>query len=150
MKTRLPPPVVLLIAGAGVWIIDRIFPALRIDREGQAAIAIMVALIAVGIMLAAAVWFFRYQTTVNPLSPERASRLITQGPFALSRNPIYLADAFLLVAWMVWVGNPAGIIMLPAFVLYLTHYQIRPEEQALASRFGEEYRAYCRRTRRWI
>jgi len=75
---------------------------------------------------------------------------VTDGPFQHTRNPIYLADAVLLAAWLVWLGNMLSVVALPLFVFYLTHFQIRPEERALALKFGEDYRTYCRRVRRWI
>ena len=56
----------------------------------------------------------------------------------------------MLSGWCFWLGNPAGIPVVVLFVLYITHYQIKPEEQALREKFGAAYNVYCQRVRRWI
>jgi protein-S-isoprenylcysteine O-methyltransferase Ste14 len=68
----------------------------------------------------------------------------------LSRNPIYLADALLLAALTVWLGQPANAALLVAFVWYIDCFQIRAEEQALRTLFGADYAAWCDRVRRWL
>ncbi len=70
--------------------------------------------------------------------------------FAISRNPIYLADLLLLAALAVWFGNALNIALLALFVWYINRYQIAPEERALAQLFGEAYAAYRARVRRWL
>lgn len=150
MKTKLPPPLVLLSAGGIAWVIDWLLPSWRLPIEGMHTLAGMLTGAALTLMFAAAWWIIRHHTTLNPMHPEQASHLITSGPFRRSRNPIYLADALLLAAWLVWLGNIVSVVLLPAFVIYLSYFQIRPEEQALAVKFGEDYRAYCRRVRRWV
>ncbi|MEX0430369.1 methyltransferase family protein [Spiribacter insolitus] len=150
MSTRLPPPLLLLLAGIGAWAIDRWWPSARLELSGQATLAVILAGLSVAVMMISAIWFARAHTTINPMHPEQTRHLITTGPYARSRNPIYLADALLLFAWILWLGNVASLVMLPAFTVALTVWQIRPEEEALATKFGEDYRAYCRRTRRWL
>lgn len=150
MNTRLPPPAVLLIAAALVWLVDRSLPALRVSIPGLDVAAGLLAITSAVLMGMAAVRFAARHTTINPIHPERASHLIVGGVYACSRNPIYLGDAMLLIAWTLWLGNPAGLIITPVFVAFITRFQIRPEERALAATFGERYRAYCRSVRRWI
>ena len=87
---------------------------------------------------------------VDPLHPADASALVTGGIFAISRNPIYLGDLLILCGWLLWLGNPLGLLVAASFVLWLTLLQIRHEEVALAARFGDDYRTYCRRVRRWL
>lgn len=125
-------------------------PAARIDAPWLSTTALALAAAAGAVMLAAAVWFARQKTTIIPLHPERASHLLTTGPYAISRNQIYLADAALLLAWALWLGKVAGALMVPVFMRTLSRLQIRPEEQALALKFGEAYRDYCRQVRRWL
>jgi protein-S-isoprenylcysteine O-methyltransferase Ste14 len=63
---------------------------------------------------------------------------------------MYLGLATLLVAWAVYLGSLAALVVLPGFVAYLNRFQIEPEERALVERFGAEYEAYRSRVRRWL
>ncbi len=67
-----------------------------------------------------------------------------------SRNPIYLGDALLLLAFALWLGQPLALLAPLLFVLLIDRGQIRAEERALQQLFGAEYRAYCARVRRWL
>lgn len=85
------------------------------------------------------------------LAPHRsASHLITAGAFALSRNPIYLADTLVMIG----IGLISGIawfVLLAPLAGFLTQkLAIEPEERHLEARFGKKYRDYRKRVRRWI
>jgi len=102
-------------------------------------------------MVAAAIRrFSRAHTTVNPLDPTKASRLVTGGVFQISRNPMYLGMLLLLVGWAIGLGSASPWLILPIFVGVITFFQIIPEEQALQSLFGTEYLPYRQRVARWI
>ena len=96
------------------------------------------------------VQFRRAGTTVNPLSPGNARRVVTTGVFAWTRNPMYLGMAAALVGLSTWLGTWPALLVAAAFCAYLTRFQIVPEERALHDLFGEPYARYCRRVRRWI
>jgi len=121
----------------------------RFEIPFQTPVAIAIALGALALGVAAALEFRRVKTTINPMTPEKSSALATGGVFAWSRNPIYVADAILLLAWAIYLGNPLSLLGIPAFVLYMNRFQIRPEEEAL-KRIFPDYEAYCRRVRRWL
>jgi protein-S-isoprenylcysteine O-methyltransferase Ste14 len=87
---------------------------------------------------------------VNPLDPSKASRLVTDGVFRVSRNPMYLGLVLLLIAWSIWLGSASPWLVPPLFVILLTVVQIILEEHALSQRFGEQYLAYQRSVARWI
>jgi len=89
-------------------------------------------------------------TTANPLAPEKASHLTTRGIYAWSRNPVYLGLLALLMALGVHLQSPVTLVGALVFVLYMTRFQIKPEERALAQLFGKDYQTYQSRTRRWI
>jgi protein-S-isoprenylcysteine O-methyltransferase Ste14 len=74
------------------------------------------------------------------MKPHQASALVTDGFFAWSRNPIYVADALALLAFA----------LLVLFIAYVDRFQIRPEERALRARFGADYERYCAKVRRWL
>jgi len=113
---------------------------------------------AVGILVAAGVAFdllgllaFRgARTTINPLKPERTSALVTGSVYRVTRNPMYVGMGLLLVAWATYLGALLPFCGPVLFVLYITRFQILPEEQVLNGIFGKEYESYCARVRRWL
>ena len=150
MNLLLPPPVVLALIAAAMWGIDRGLDTGRIAFTGQAPLAVALLAAGGGLMVAAAASMFAARTTINPMKPARASKLVTGGVFRWSRNPIYLGDLLILAALAVWLGQIVNLALLPAFVAYIGRFQIRAEERALAARFGAEYAAYRARVRRWL
>ena len=150
MNLLIPPPVVLAIIAAAMWGINRWFDAGRITFSLQAPVAGAFLAAGVVLMAAAVASFVAARTTINPLKPSRASRLVTGGVFRFSRNPIYLGDLLILAAVAVWLGQIGNVALLAVFVWYIDRFQIRPEERALSTLFGAEYAAYCARVRRWL
>jgi protein-S-isoprenylcysteine O-methyltransferase Ste14 len=61
-----------------------------------------------------------------------------------------LGFLLVLIGWAAFFSNLAALVLLPAFVVYMNHFQIAPEERALGSLFAQEYQAYRARVRRWI
>src|SRR5699024_906765 len=90
------------------------------------------------------------RTTLLPFDPSLARVLVTRGVFRYSRNPIYLGDALLLLAWAIWLGNGLALLMWPLFIGYMTLVQIRAEERALQHKFGADFTQYCQQVRRWL
>ena len=76
--------------------------------------------------------------------------IVSGGPYGYTRNPMYLAFTIIYTGIAFAVNSFLSFILLP-FLLALMYYGvIRREERYLEERFGEEYRAYRRRVRRWI
>ncbi|HMO09130.1 MAG TPA: methyltransferase, partial [Paracoccaceae bacterium] len=98
-------------------------------------------------LLLAAREFRRARTSIVPR--ETPAALLTAGPYALGRNPIYLADA-LILAGLVLRWDLAALPLVPAFVAVLTRRFIRGEEALCEATFGASWAAYARRTRRWL
>lgn len=150
MKLFIPPPLIGLLTGAGMWGLARMLPDLTIEASllRWCALAVM----AVGVLIEAVsvLAFLRARTTVTPLKPEKASTLVLSGLYHVSRNPMYLGMLILLIGWALWLANPAALILPPVFVIYLTLFQIKPEEVVLSEKFGSDYEAYRGRVRRWI
>ena len=148
MHRFLPPPVVALLWALAMWVVARhvaAFPLLRLEGAAWCLGAVGGAL-----FVAAGVPFLQRRTTINPMRPENASRLITDGVYRLSRNPIYLADALLLLAWGLWLADGVALLLVPGFVAFITRFQVKAEERALQARFGRDYSAYCAKVRRWL
>ena len=84
------------------------------------------------------------------MHPERSSALVTTGIYAWSRNPMYVSLLCLLMGYSLQLGHVAAALGPILFVSYVTRFHIVPEESALEARFGDAYRAYKARVRRWI
>ena len=90
-------------------------------------------LVVVGILLARAGFraFGRANTTVTPVNIEAASALVTNGTYSYTRNPMYLGLLALLLACAVYLPVPWRLVGPLAFVLFITRFQIIPEERVL-------------------
>ena len=150
LELRVPPPVVMAVVAALMWLAARVLPALNFALPAQGAIAGVLGIAGGLIASAAIVQFWRARTTPNPMKPHDASRLVDAGVYRVSRNPMYLGDLLLLGAWAVWLANLAAFLALPFFIAYLDRFQIAPEERVLQARFGAGYDAYRRSVRRWL
>jgi protein-S-isoprenylcysteine O-methyltransferase Ste14 len=91
----------------------------------------------------------REGTEIDPLSPANRA-LVTRGPFSVSRNPMYVGMVLGLLGIAVYVGTlPFYLAALAQFCI-LNFGFIPFEEEKMERQFGDEYRAYKRRVRRWL
>lgn len=90
----------------------------------------------------------RARTTIRP--NRAANHLVTTGPFAVTRNPIYLANTLLLFSFGFVSGNPWFILLAIMAAIATTKLSIEPEERHLELKFGKQYRNYRAKVRRWI
>lgn len=140
------PPIWLLGALGLVWLETILAPQILPGAAVWAGNALVLA--GLGIIVAAAVEFWRARSTIIPHQMPRA--LITRGIFALSRNPIYLADLLLLVGFSLRWGAVSGLLLAPVLAWVLHQRFILSEESRLRAAFGAAADAYFARTRRWV
>lgn len=95
----------------------------------------------------ALVQFRRHRTTVLPREEPQA--MIRTGIYALSRNPIYLADAMILAGVALW-RDAASLLLVPLFMAVIRVRFIAGEEAVMRKRFGTTYEAYAADVRRWL
>ena len=150
LEHRIPPPLVALAFAIAMAVCAGLLSTASVRFPGQGPAALAVLATGLGVIAAAILRFVRARTTVNPLRPEEASALVTEGVFRITRNPMYLGMALILAAWALWLGNAAGALLLAGFVAFIGRFQIAPEESALRAHFGAEFDAYAQRVRRWI
>ncbi len=150
LALKVPPPVQALVCGILMWMIDRQLPGGQLESAIQLPMAIFFALSGIVLVVFSMLAFRRANTTVDPFHPEEASQLVVDGFFGYSRNPMYVSLALVLISWAIWLGSVYNVSMLILFVTYITFFQIKPEEKAMRSLFGETYEHYCSRVRRWI
>jgi len=99
---------------------------------------------------AAASQFRRSGTTVEPFHPDQTSVLVTTGANSISRNPMYVGMAGLLVANAIWRRSWAALAPVAGFVAIIDRLQIEAEESALLEKFGAGYEAYRAASPRWL
>src|SRR5262245_21694707 len=103
---------------------------------------------ALGFALWARLLFAKVGTTVRPF--QESSELVVMGPFQITRNPMYLSMIAFLLGLGILLGSLTPLFVIPFLVMILDRRFIRVEESMLERRFGESYRAYRGRVRRWI
>ena len=148
METKIPPPIVTLVFGLSIYFSRGIFQVVEIKYSFYFGILLLV--LGFVILISAVRLFRKDKTTVNPLSPEQATKLVTDGIFKYSRNPMYLGMALVLGSIAVFFNLIGGIILVGLFCVYITKFQILPEERAMRDLFSDDFDKYTKVTRRWI
>ncbi|MBS2034498.1 isoprenylcysteine carboxylmethyltransferase family protein [bacterium] len=146
LDNRIPPPLVFL----GTALLMYLGSPPADPLPGSLVLIPLLLLLA---LVNAVPAFFRFRvagTTISPLQPESASSLVTAGPYGWTRNPMYLGLTSLLLAWAIYLGSAQGFAGPILFAIYITRFQILPEERALRAAFGQAYLDYCRQVPRWI
>jgi len=150
LELKVPPVAVGVLAGALMWLVSWSTPRAVFSLPGRTTVAAVLVLAGAQVSALGVLSFRRARTTVNPMKPESASALVISGVYRVTRNPMYLGFLSILLGWAVFLSNGLAYLVLPVFVLYMTRFQIMPEESVLESRFGQEFADYKRRVRRWI
>ena len=150
MKLRIPPALLFVMCAALGWVLSRQFAVLDIRWAYVSVLGWITVFFGAALLVISVKAFVRARTTVNPLDPAKADKLVTTGLYRISRNPMYLAMAIVLLGEALLLANFAAFAAPAIFVLAITRLQILPEESALRRIFGDQYRGYCQNTRRWI
>lgn len=150
LELKIPPPAVALLIASIMWGISLVTPLLDLSTFLRVTTAVTIALAGMGVGLAGIIAFRRARTTVNPMKPENTSSLVYSGIYKATRNPMYVGVLFVLVAWAVFLSSVWALLGPVAFVLYITRFQIEPEERVLLRMFPTEYAAYKAKVRRWL
>ena len=133
-----------------MWFASTTMPALALAMPWRFAVALVLILVGIAFAVTGLVAFRKAKTTVNPTQPESTSTMVASGIYGFTRNPMYVGFLFVLAGWAVFLAHLLPLLLLPAFILYMNRFQIRPEERALSARFGSEYATYMQSVRRWL
>ena len=148
MNNKIPPPIVTLTFGLFIYFSRPFFP--EFNNELLSIVSGLSLLIGIGVLVSAVASFRKQKTTVNPLDIEKASSLVISGVFKYSRNPMYLGMVFILLSIALKFNLIGGIILTLLFALFITRFQIIPEEAVMEKLFKEEFDSYKKETRRWL
>jgi protein-S-isoprenylcysteine O-methyltransferase Ste14 len=149
-ELRFPPPLVAITVAAAMWVMTSLPPIWPPPSFVRLSTGVILLAIGIIIVLSAVISFRRAQTTVNPLKPEASTSLVSSGIFARTRNPMYLGMLLGLLAWAVYLPSALALFGPVAFVVYITWFQVIPEERALQLLFGAAFSRYSHRVRRWL
>lgn len=142
------PPIYLLLALILMIVLDQIAPWVNLIASPLRYLGIVL----MGVGLGPALWvnakFKRAGTTIKPF--EESSTLVVEGPFRLSRNPIYLGMVIFLLGLAILLGSLTPFLVVTAFAILIDRRFIRVEEAMLSRTFGAPYDDYRRRVRRWL
>ena len=114
----------------------------------EIAVGVLLLVFAVGIVASARRVFVAHGTNLNPYRPTNA--VVVTGVYRFSRNPIYIAFMIVLLAFALFANSLWFVLLLPLLLLMLHFGVVKREEAYLLGKFGDSYREYCDRVRRWI
>ena len=145
-----PPPLVFLIFIALGVLLQRAVRPLTIPAGRILSITGGVVLIAVAawLFVSALVMFRRTGQHPRPWKP--TPELIPNGPYRFSRNPMYVAMTLFVLGLGIALNNLWVSIFAPLSLLVVHFIAVLPEEHYLAGKFGEDYRGYIARVRRYL
>ncbi len=147
---KIPPPAVGLLVAAAMWAAADAGPQFALAPQAKHLIVALLIAAGATFDFLGLIAFHKSRTTINPLRPERTSSLVTGGVYRITRNPMYAGMALLLLAWAVHLSAWLPFAGVPAFMWYITRFQIKPEERVLESLFGGDFLNYAARVRRWL
>lgn len=93
--------------------------------------------------------FRRAGTTILPAG-RPTTAIVERGPYRFTRNPMYLAMSCAYIGLSLLLNNLWAVLLLPIVLGVVDLFVIRREERYLAAKFGQPYREYCARVRRWL
>ena len=148
-KVTFPPPLVYLGFLFIGLVADRVMPwSLDLPPLVRAALAIPFLIVGAGLPMAANGLFRRAGTEVKPW--KSVSAIVDKGVYAFTRNPMYLGMALLYIGLALTFESLGALILLPVVIFVIRTQVIAREERYLEAKFGEAYRAYKARVRRWL
>jgi len=147
-RLRVFPLLFMFALLATMVVLAMLTPGLRVLETPVTLLGIVPLVSGVLLILISAGLFRRRNTTLNPYG--ESSALVQDGLYRYSRNPMYLGMLLVLAGTAVWLGHVLPFAALPVFMAVVSRQTIRHEEQALEAHFGDAYRAYRQRVRRWL
>ena len=148
MSNKIPPPIVTLLFGLCIYLSRPYFPEFNVSILSYLSTFSFV--VGIIVFATAVSSFKRQKTTVNPISIEKASSLVVNGIFKYSRNPMYLGMSFILLGLVFKFNVIGGLLFTSMFMLFITIFQIKPEEAAMEKLFDQEWKDYTKNVRRWL
>jgi protein-S-isoprenylcysteine O-methyltransferase Ste14 len=149
-KVRFPPPLVYLVfilLGVGI---QRTVSPLRIEAGSFLVRAVGMVIVVFGLWLNVDAFKLFKRSGQNPAPWKPSPELVLSGAYRFSRNPMYLGMTCIQLGLGLALNN-LWISLLAAFSLLAVHFiAVLPEERYLTEKFGDSYRGYLVKVRRYI
>ncbi len=150
LEVKVPPPIAASLIAVSTTSAVSLVGTIYFPSPMRFAVGGVFALLGFAVVVQGMLSFRRAKTTINPVKPDAASAIVTDGVYRFTRNPMYVGLTCILIGWAVLLTVPWAFLGPVLFVLYLTRFQIIPEERILSAKFGREYEEYRARVRRWL
>ena len=146
-KYAVPPEVPPVVALALIVILNLVAPAPFLPRAVSLALGIPLLVLGLGFWTWGVSGLLRRGETPDPR--KATTQLVTDGPFRFSRNPIYTGGTVGLLGLALLLDTATGVAVVIALAL-VAHNLTLAEERYLEAKFGDQWREYRSRVRRWI
>jgi protein-S-isoprenylcysteine O-methyltransferase Ste14 len=149
-KVRFPPPLVYLVFILFGVVMQRTVAPLSIGAGSFFTRAAGVAIVLVGLWLNIDAWKLFQRTGQHPAPWKPSPELVLRGAYRFTRNPMYLGMTCIQVGLGLALNN-LWLSLLAAFSLLTVHFiAVLPEERYLTEKFGDSYRGYLIKVRRYL
>lgn len=142
------PPRLFLIALIAMALFGTLLPGPRLLDEPVRWFGLLPLAAGGWLTVASGLRFHRSGTNIKTFDPP--TRIVTDGFFRWTRNPMYLGFVLMAVGVAVLFGTAMPLLIAAAFAVICDRWYVRFEERAMRTAFGDAYDAYCRSTRRWV
>lgn len=146
-----PPPLLFVLGFGAASVAHRERPATLVPADAGIPLDALGSALFFGglaLMFWGAATFYRARTAMYPT--QRATALVSGGPYRFTRNPMYLGLTIAYLGGVATVNSVWPLAALPLVLVAVYAFVIRREERYLESEFGDAYRDYRRRVRRWL
>ncbi|MBI4909482.1 MAG: isoprenylcysteine carboxylmethyltransferase family protein [Acidobacteria bacterium] len=150
LELRIPPLIAFAVVAVAMWWTANLQPVVSLPRPLRISIAGGCALFGLIVAVLGILTFRKAKTTISPVHPEAASSLVSGGVYSYTRNPMYLGLTAVVAGWAVWLSVAYAFLGPVALMLFLTRFQIIPEERVMSAKFGRAWDDYSGRVRRWL
>ncbi|GAB5347932.1 methyltransferase family protein [Alteriqipengyuania sp. 357] len=147
-KVRFPPPVIVLGSLLLGFAADRLLGLAPIELVVLRPIGVVIAALGLAILGSGLTGFLRAGTDPEPW--KRDTALVTSGLYRITRNPMYLGMVMVQLGIALFARNIGALASVPLAIVLVDRFVIAREEPHLLATFGDQYRGYCKRVRRWL
>ncbi|MFS1523534.1 methyltransferase family protein [Microbulbifer sp. 2304DJ12-6] len=150
LELKIPPVILVLSFLLFMWVLGRYSPKIGFEYTTRLVLFVFIGVVSALISLSGVMHFRAAKTTVDPRNPKKSEILVTNGIYRYTRNPMYVGFSFFLIGFSIFLNSAYSAILVPIFIVYLTLFQIIPEEKILQQIFTQEFINYKNSVRRWL